>query len=378
MPSPSIPGSIPFRTPNYQRQEMPGVDDFVIRATEANSAYIQAAIETGRNVYPNLETYIQMAELIMPRTDGAYYDMQGRYAELINRSIYPAFLRDASPFEIFKVYQGPGIEAAILLIHRIADDADVSVNIRQLIETTFPEYVFAYFGFVRRGTANQTDLTPTAFLATITPDQAMLMEAWRTRRMTETVYGTQELLDLRQMQEALMGEVRARRNRARRGEGIARFIPNVQLPKHYHLGFTRDSLRDAVLAANDRIPQRIGQPLRTENNWRENRISNIIVDHIRHEGETAIDQRGEDRRLKKMPISESFPKEYYMMLYNELIMRGVITDAMVASDRQLSQLRTAERAQRKAELRQAAFERYIEQLRRAESTRSRAGWNHLQ
>src|SRR5690606_34287382 len=76
---------IPVIRGDYYPQDQPRPDEFVFMASPENSEFIQASIETGRAIYPSLETYIQVAEEanILPTER--------------NREQYPSYMRNASP-----------------------------------------------------------------------------------------------------------------------------------------------------------------------------------------------------------------------------------------------------------------------------------------
>lgn len=291
----------------YRPQDTPTDADFAVTATPENFEYIQAAMETGREIYPSLEQYIQVAEWLQIHYP---HRIQLGHERLFDRSNYPSFMRDASPFEIFKVYTGSA-ELGSTLIRVIA--RIFSGENRLQPPPFMAEYQPTYFGFIRR--INAEPLTPETFRASITPDQAILMEAWRQKILHQPTFDFQ--------QGGLIGLDDMLRQLVRNRHGADYYYPHEHI--HYHLGFKKRDLRNAILNVNATLPPypRFNQENRG-GEMRHNRISNLIIDHVRYEGETATDKFGRDRRTKKIGLSETLPREYYMMLYNELITRGLI------------------------------------------------------
>src|SRR3989304_2373151 len=94
---------------DYYPQDEPNPDQFKFTATEENSAFIQATIESARNMFPSLELFIQGAESVL--RDKVDID-----PELMQRNRYPSFMRDATPYEIYKIYRGPEADLAQILL----------------------------------------------------------------------------------------------------------------------------------------------------------------------------------------------------------------------------------------------------------------------
>ena len=277
----------------YYQQDNPRPDEFAFQATPENTHFVQATIETARQVFPNLELFIQMAENF------------GLEREYSNRALYPSYMRDASTFEIFRIYRGDTANFAERLIRRLTNVGNQSVFNRETIENmeefmNARGYESSYWGFANftaignRAVARDIPLTSDNFRASITPDQAILMEAWRLKVLHGGVWDdtafNQSVLGLR----GLRGFENFRRD----------YQPS---PVIQTIGFSKDALRDAIFTLIEKLPNR-----------------RLTRDYIRYEGEEAINEDGVNIANRKLAMSAWPSKAYYMMLYNELITRNLI------------------------------------------------------
>ena len=92
------------------------------------------------------------------------------------------------------------------------------------------------------------------------------------------------------------------------------------------VGFSNNQLRNAILAVANRIdPNR--QPTIDRWGMRGRRILPITRDYIRYEGEEAeyiCGRKKKNINNKGLAMNENMGKPYYMMLYNELRLRGLL------------------------------------------------------
>jgi hypothetical protein len=327
LPPTTVPEPVPtpvleVDTNQYLPQEEPTPEDFAITATSVNTDYLQAAIRTGREIYPSLDFYIQLGELLIQNADRitvdpGYYDRE--LGPFINRSNYPLFMRDACPLEIFKVYRGLAAEKARRLIRKILYDTRIFIQSREIENFILVNgFSFQYYGLIRSEVLGRYEvLSPKTFQASITPDQAILMEAWRKRVLIDASpsdhNGLNWILDLRSIQRQIRDAQNQDRQLLPPTDGYNRQNRGL---KHFQLGFDLRLLYRAISNASRNIG-----PNRYKNN--------IVVDHLRYEGEEAIDRFGRIRDQKKVPLNPLFPKEYHMMLYNELMIRGLITEEIM-------------------------------------------------
>lgn len=83
------------------------------------------------------------------------------------------------------------------------------------------------------------------------------------------------------------------------------------------IGFSKDKLREVIAATLEKLPQRPRMGAREF-------YQPLTRNYIRYEGENAVNDRGIDMTNKPMAGGEYLPKRYYMMIYNELMIRGFI------------------------------------------------------
>ena len=297
----------------YYLQADPNPDEFRFQAAPENAHFIQASIETARNLFPSFELYIQAAEA------------DGFLQEHTRRGLYPSYMRDASPFEIYKVYRGNAAAIAREFLDRL-------IRLVQEFQNENPDgedhpitlfmqnhgYLYTYIGFIRADhAAGQAQLqnfllTPENFVASITPDQAILMEAWRLKALQ----GGVSLLD----NSDLLG-LRAIRGQYNTGP---RDRVEDRSPVLQTIGFEKRRLLDAIRHVADRI-----RPHPTTLRRRHHRVPQIEIipitrNYIRYEGENAVNEWGRNINDKGLATNDEMPKPYYMMLYNELRLRGLL------------------------------------------------------
>ena len=382
---------------NYYPQDDPRPEEFKFQATAENTAFIQATIQTARQLFPSLETHIQVAETVNVLPD------------LRRRSQFPSYMRDASPFEIYKIYQGEAVLNAIRflnaftelthgvytldiirqeertfiqqLINQGLDEYEIyrqvierflgldwwerldladnegrnravqysgqlstyvdillkdndmrgryGADYRRFSESIFNEmvrrgYSYQYVGFIRddipagRARDDLYPLTPENFVTTITPDQEILMEEWRKEALrggTTTIHNL-DMLGLRPVTEEYNHTAERDRRRSDRP-------PILQT-----IGFSKDRLRTAVLSVADRLnPNRV--PHAYAGRVRNRPDLPITRDYIRYEEEKAeyiCGRKIHDISNEGLTMGLEMTKAYYMMLYNELRIRGLLND----------------------------------------------------
>jgi hypothetical protein len=244
----------------YFDQEQPTENDFKINATPDTTDYIQAAIETGRLIYPSFELFIQAAEAVNVLPSRR------------RRGLYPLYFKDASPYEIFKIYEGGSAALARTFLKQI-----LGANIDDFMGER--GYSRTYFGFVNdnnvsvQASKNILDFNRNTFEASITPADAVLMEMTRKRSLNESASAPLRHLF-----------------------GLETPQYEEPSPKIRTFGFNRNILRRAVR------PFLIDQ-----------RRSRIM-----HPGENAITIYGSDRSSKTIQLAKTASNAYYMALYNEL------------------------------------------------------------
>ena len=369
---------------NYYHQDDPRPEEFKFRATPENTEFIQTTIQTARELFPSLETHIQVAEIANILTD------------LRRRTQYPSYMRDASPFEIYKIYEGQAAGSAREFLSGLNEITQWGINLDRIpqeqtnfayelrqqgitdrgeiirrLRERFPRrerdfgdyldlmrqmikdvlvvqkdlrmrelygdnyqqigilimaemqrrgYNGQYIGFITNnlpaGQARYNDflITPDNFVATITPDQAILMEEWRKEALRGGVNSLKnlDLLGLRPITEE--------------------YNPQLQdYPERHHapvlqtIGYSKERLRNAVMAVADRLaPGRIRQP--APGRHRDRPGLPITRNYIRYEGEKAeyvCERKTIDISNEGLPMDQGMSKAYYMMLYNELRIRGL-------------------------------------------------------
>ena len=309
-----LPLTVNVVVDDYIPQDQPRAEDFNFQASPENTQFIQASIETARTLFPSLEVHIQVArELNM-------------FPE-IRRNNFPMYLRDASPFEIYKVYRGEAINTARWFLTQFMGIVNQNNDAPETYDVYYPDniidamqrhrYTYRYIGFIRSdhvaGQAHSDDfpLTSDNFVASITPDQAILMEEWRKEALRGgvAVLGNIDLLGLRQIRDQYLTQ-------DQRGEDrpLADRPPVLQT-----IGFPKEKLRRAVLA--------VAQRINPHPNRRANHVLPITRNYIRYEGEEATlicGRKTTNINDKGLVLNKEMPKTYYMMLYNELRLRGLL------------------------------------------------------
>ena len=315
VPQPTVPQPrIVPEWEDYYPQDYPTPEEFKFQALPENTEYIQSLIETGRSIFPSLETFILAAEHI------------NALPEERRRSRFPLYLKDASMFEIFQIYKRDRVEKALQFIRDLTELYEEEEHPKEM--RTIDEYMKSqgyrpdYFGFARFvrndvATPHHIHLTQETFRNSITPGQQILMEAWRIKAATGSVtrggQGNISLLRLR--------EIRDQYYRPNRLQG------KIRPPGIASIGFSVEALRDAVLASIEQLPDKQLPRMRPMNRqwWGRGDARYVMPTHyIMYQGEKTIDERGRDLRQKKLPMHRSMSKAYYMMLYNELMIRGLL------------------------------------------------------
>jgi hypothetical protein len=287
------PNQVTYPTPveigpdGYIIQDDPVASEFQFNASDYNSAFFQASIETSRLLHPSLEIMIQAAEAI------------NVFPELRNRNQYSSYLRDATFFEVNRIYKGPRAEAArkfmLFMDQAQIPEEEIWSHYKYDLEpftedqiTALREfmrqrgYEWTYLGFVNinhpagRARLDETPLTLENFQASITPDQAILMEAWRTKALRDGVSLSHNL--------DLLGFRR-----------IARDTAYYDSPILKNVGFNRNRIQRLRLRVND----------------------------IRNPEEAPINRNGRDIGDKLLSANRERSKSYYMMLFNEAMRRNL-------------------------------------------------------
>ena len=328
--------SLQNEDPNeYIQKDIPEEDDYLFLASEQNSQVIQAGIDTAREVYPSFDLYIQAAQEA---------NVLERFAI---RGLYPSYFRDASPFELFKVYKGDQRDLAVYFLRKVMfnnyrrmDESALRIQAEDVIGYNITEedeempdlntgawstgyrtdsirggprevfdrfmgargYRREYLGYILADhpAARAADilhpipLTPASFQASITPEKAMMMEAIRSEA---AVGGVSSKLDkyYLDLSDAT----------AQYGRGL------LKPPLPSYLGFSKGRLRVAVLAATRNLERPKGPGL-----------SQITRDYIRYEEDPPVERAWLAQWA--LPGGVGMNKTYYMMLYNELVVRGLI------------------------------------------------------
>ena len=286
---------------NYYQQDAPTAAEFKFNVPEEHQALVQASIEVARMRYPSFDLYIQAAEVanILP--------------DLRAREQYPSYFRDASPFEIFKIYDGPAADRAREFLRTFiedhVDERGDAVN-KDAIDYFMNQqgYRSYYMGYLRtedpsvQAYFGELDLTPENFTATITPDKAILMEMYR--------------------KKALQGGIANMTMFANKDEALFH-VPNKGRfqydngPILQSIGFQRTPLRRRIIEVERELPE-------VQTTARNQRGNNITRDYIRYQGETAVNANGKDITNKGLSTSAENRVPYYAMVYDQLRERGLV------------------------------------------------------
>jgi hypothetical protein len=286
---------------DYYPQDEPDVNEFALTATPETSELIQASIQVGRDRYPSFEMYIQAAEHMEILYNGR------------RRNQYPSYFRDASPFEIFKIYTGEPARSARIFLTELILDQNRNYNFhgeKSEIDHFMEQrgYTNFYMGYLNtqdpsvQAYLGQLPLTPENFAKTITPDQEILMEKFRRKALSPRSVNLEILPASVERGGSIFDEQIDYKEKIQHGG-------NTHGPTLMPIGFRKNVLMDKIIEINNKLPQ-----LAYNNN--------IIRDYIKYEGEK--DNRGKDIKNKGLSLDKNNRNTYYMMLYNELHIRGVI------------------------------------------------------
>jgi len=223
-------------------------------------------------------------------------------------------MRDASPFEIYKIYKGEAADRAINFLNEF-----IRIVREKGIQAEYPEegilielmgergYVHQYIGFIKadhtagrarvRINFQRPGLTPETFIASLTPDQEILMEEWRKISLKGGMsqLGNIDLLELRNIVDQYK-------------KPRVRFIRDNP-PVIKTIGFSKSLLREAIIEVSKRIRER--------RNGIQRKARDQPLDPITREYICG-------NRVKRDITMEPMPKAYYMMLYNELRKQGLL------------------------------------------------------
>ena len=344
---------------DYQPIATPRPEDFMFQATPENAAFIQASMVTGREIYPPFSMYLEWAivnkDYILQNTV-AY---RQRYPlpneeRLFRRSTYPRYLRDASTYEVFYIYNVPEARNLIqLLDHADLDDYEIRdeddyhrEHWAERDPDTYQRSFFAhmhnqgyrydYFKYVKHLpiTNPVNPLTPDRLRASLTPDQQILVEAWRQRALTPI---TTPLVDDPSHNNNNMRVLGLRNIRDQILTGIssqALVIPDI--------GYSNDAMKRTIREVNSHLRGVYD-------------TKGLTRQFIMYEGESALASAGrryhkyrfpaqvvngrkvyrftdeiKTTRLNKNLTNTRLPmwgtKSYYTMLYLELAARGLINE----------------------------------------------------
>lgn len=275
---------IPAGRGQYQNIPTPPLEDFKIVATPNNLQLIQSSIETGRLYFPSFELLLQVAEFIP--------DAQ----EYLDRSQWPLYLKDASTYELYRIFKGPIAERASALMRMVMSrNETVDYEVIEEMDTFMLShgYVETYLLYVKRDVFSHP-LNPANFQASLTQDQRIMMEAWRINVLNGFVnQGTTN--------KAILAK-----DKLRTGD-ISASPDNI--PDHLvisDIGYSKTELSDAIM-----------QALGTTGH-----MPSVPYDLLRYQGEEISDKIHRSNRGNHICPNNS--KQYYMMIYNELIIRGII------------------------------------------------------
>lgn len=299
--SPGRPAS-PRTADGYKDIPTVPADDWQITATPQNKAFLQATLRTARETYPPFSMYVDYV------VDNAG---SGRY----RRSQFPSYLKDATPFEIFRLYKDN--YGARGLIQSVQDDDDFVRYMERAGFISLYDILFVKAEIV--SDLDNSNLTPESLEFTLTDDQRILMEAWRKKALTPfTVEGMTNkiVLDLGQYNELHQPSL---------------VVPYSPFPKY--------ELEGVIRQVNERLGQSSYGPYSNE--------GGITRRYLMYEGESAVRPAGtrttyqydyisgvqkpvkinlkeKDFIDNTVPQSGSLPKAYFQMLYMELAKRGII------------------------------------------------------
>ena len=304
---------------DYQPIDYPRLEDFMVTATPKNSAFIQASMATGREVFPPfsmyLEWFLNNDEIVLP-------------AEYTYKASYPRYLLDASIYEVFNIYNVP-----------MARDLVRELSYNDMFAKYMAQqgYVYHYFMFVKP--TSPMKLTPSALEQSLTPDQKILLEAWRQRALTSFVspdpndvsamnYSNFKVLGLRDQKRQLISNVTAPTNVI--GPIDISWAYEKHAPVINEAGyarFDRFAIASVVSTINERLKQQANpgvQKYRTGYYV----TPGITRQYIMREGEQALSNTGKDISKKTVPMplpaNPLGTKAYFAMIYLELAKRGLI------------------------------------------------------
>ena len=329
----------------------------MFEATPENAAFIQASMTTGREIYPPFSMYLEWAianqDYILGNTD---YRPKDR---LFRRSTYPLYLRDASTYEVFYIYNVPEARQLIRLLD-VADAAGYDIfgeedYYRRYWNERYPDtyqrsffahmhnqgYRYDYFKYVKDLpiTNPGNPLTPARLQASLTPDQQILIEAWRQRALTPITTplveershnnNNMKVLELRNIHEQI-----ANTHPLERGASQAPVISDI--------GYSNDAIKTVITDVNSILKG-------------VHHTNGLTRQFIMYEGESALAPAGrryhkyryptevvngrevhgftdeikitrEDKDLTNTRLPLWGTKSYLTMLYLELAQRGIINE----------------------------------------------------
>jgi len=298
-------------------QDDPQPDEFKFTASPENSSFIQASIETGRLLFPSLETHIQVAEAA------------NILEEERRRGNFPSYMRDASPFEIYKIYRGEAANRAKIFLNRFLwfpkeGDIEGPIISRLMNERGYIEQYIGYISANHAAGQARRDyfpLIPGNFVASLTPDQEILMEEWRLQALKSgvAVLANIDFLGLRDIRAQYTERTyndyleRKRQGHLRHQQFLEEYplhdVKSLSKPPVLQtIGFSVDKLRTAILD----VARRINNP----HTYKHKQHYIITRDYIKYEGEKAeltCGHKKYDITDLGLPLNREIPKAYYMM-----------------------------------------------------------------
>ena len=297
---------------DYQPIDYPRREDFMVTATPKNSAFIQASMATGRDVFPPFSMYFDWA-----RVNDVNLPLEYTY-----KASYPRYLLDASIYEVFNIYNVP---MARDLVREVQNNDMFAEYMAQ------QGYVYHYFMFVKP--TSPMKLTPSALEQSLTPDQRLFLEGWRQRALTSFVspdpndvnamnYSNFKVLGLRDQKRQLISNVTGPNDIGWAQEKHAPVINEAGYAR-----FDRFDIASVVSGINERLKQQANPGVQK---YRPGYYvtPGITRQYIMREGEQALSNMGKDISQKTLPIplpaNPLGTKAYFAMIYLELAKRGLI------------------------------------------------------
>lgn len=282
----------------YYQQDVPNADEWKFKTSPENEEYIQETIRTARRIYPPFELYIQAGESLGYMENRDTNEVESLGYTSYDRSLYPSYLRDASPYEIYKIYKGPHIDRAKNLIKDLSTTEDKNSSIIKFFsEKGYNQSYAGIIIFSKKDDPASIDdyreINAKKFKASLTPDQEILMEAWRKKALKSPFYfpNSNAVLNL----DSIVSQYKKRRS-LEHG------------PVILNMGFRKYDIANAINKFERTVPGK-----------------KLTRDYIRYEGEQAINTNN-NKNINQTKLNKNYnlPKAYYMMIYNELINRNLI------------------------------------------------------